>query len=53
MRNHINYITKIKFLLYFKAAFNAAVRKSNILEGFQGASLVLHNLEAIILKLNI
>ena len=53
MRNKITYITKIEFLLYFKATFNATIIKSNILGDFRGASLVLFNLEAIILTLNI
>ena len=53
MRNKITRITKIEFLLCFKAAFNATIIKSNILEGFYSASLVLFNLEAIILTLNV
>jgi hypothetical protein len=53
MRSQINHITKLKFLLCFKAAFNAAITKNNILGGFRGASLVPHNLEAVISKLNV
>ena len=34
MRGYINYIIKIKFLPYFKAAFNAVIIKSNILGSF-------------------
>jgi hypothetical protein len=30
MRNKINYITKLKFLLYFISAFKDAITKSNI-----------------------
>jgi hypothetical protein len=30
MRNKITYITKLKFLLCFKGAFNAAITKDNI-----------------------
>jgi hypothetical protein len=53
MRNKINYITKLEFLPCFKGAFDAAITKSNILEGFQGASLVLFNPEAVVSKLNV
>ncbi|KAF1851274.1 uncharacterized protein K460DRAFT_423888 [Cucurbitaria berberidis CBS 394.84] len=53
MRNSINYITKIKFLLCFKLAFNTTIIKSNILSSFKGASLVFFNFKVIILKLNI
>ena len=53
MRNKITYITKIEFLLCFKAAFNAAITKSNILGGFRGASLVLLNLDTVVLTLNV
>jgi hypothetical protein len=53
MRSYINYITKIKFLLYFKAAFNALITKSNILGSFKGARLVLFNLEAVLLQLKV
>jgi hypothetical protein len=53
MRNRITHITKTKFLLCFKGAFDAAITKSNILGGFQGASLVQFDLEAMILKLDV
>jgi hypothetical protein len=53
MRNKITHITKTEFLLYFIAAYNALITKSNIYRGFRGASLVLHNLEAVLLKVNI
>jgi hypothetical protein len=46
-------IKKEAFLLAFKAAFKKAITKENIYAGFRGASLVLHNLEAVILRLNI
>ncbi|KAH8693339.1 hypothetical protein GQ44DRAFT_553164, partial [Phaeosphaeriaceae sp. PMI808] len=49
----IDYITKLKFLLYFKVTFNILIIKNNILEDFLDTSLVLVNLETIILKLNI
>jgi len=34
MRNNVNYINKTLFLLFFVAAYKAAITKSNILEGF-------------------
>jgi hypothetical protein len=46
-------IKKEAFLLAFKAAFKKLITKENICAGFRGARLVLHNLEAVILKLNI
>jgi hypothetical protein len=46
-------IKKEAFLLAFKAAFEKAITKENIYAGFRGARLVLHNLEAVILKLNV
>jgi hypothetical protein len=46
-------IKKEAFLPAFKAAFKKAITKENIYAGFRGARLVLHNLEAVILKLNV
>jgi hypothetical protein len=53
MRNKIIYITKLEFLPCFKGAFDTAIIKANIQGGFRGASLVLFNPEAVILKLNV
>ena len=53
MRNKITYISKLKFLLCFKAAFDAAITESNIQRGFRGASLVPFNLEAVVGKLEV
>jgi hypothetical protein len=36
----INYITKLKFLLAFKVAFNRAFTVANIYSAFRGAGLV-------------
>jgi hypothetical protein len=49
MRNHINYITKLEFLLTFKAAFHALIITSNILGGFRGAGLVPFDPETVLL----
>ncbi len=50
---YINYITKIKFLSYYKATFSKVFIERNILTSFRGASLVLYNPNTILLKLNI
>jgi hypothetical protein len=46
-------IKKEAFLLAFKAAFKKALTKDNICAGFRSARLVPHNLEAVILKLDV
>lgn len=53
IRNYINHITKLEFLLAFRAAFNASITPDNIYGGFRGSRLILFNLEAVILKLDI
>jgi hypothetical protein len=53
MRGHINHITKIEFLPCFKAAFNAAITKNNILGSFRGAGLVPFDPEAVLSKLEV
>ena len=53
MRNKITHISKLKFLLCFKAAFDASITESNIQGGFRGAGLVPFNLEAVISKLKV
>lgn len=53
MRSHINHIIKLEFLPTFKAAFEAMFTKQNIAGGFQGAGLVLLDLEAVISRLNV
>jgi hypothetical protein len=51
-RSRIYYINKETFLLAFKAAFSKAFTTENVYVGFRGARLVPHNLEVILLKLN-
>jgi hypothetical protein len=51
-RNYIHYISKETFLLAFKAAYELTFTKQNARAGFKGARLVLFNLEAVLLKLN-
>jgi hypothetical protein len=53
MCSQINHITKLEFLPCFKAAFDAAITKNNILEGFRGAGLVPHDPEVVISKLDV
>ena len=51
-RSCIYYINKETFLLAFKASFKKAFTAKNVRAGFRGARLVLHNLEAMLLKFN-
>ena len=52
--NHvINHISKVEFLIAFKAIYKASMTESNIQEGFRGAGLVPFNPQTVILKLNI
>jgi hypothetical protein len=53
IRNCIYYINKLSFLPAFKIAFKRAFIKDNIYLSFRGASLVLFNLEVVLLKLSI
>jgi hypothetical protein len=52
-RSYIYYISKETFLLAFKAAYDLIFTKENACAGFRGARLVLFNLDAVLLKLNI
>jgi len=52
-RNRIYYISKEIFLLAFKAAYNLTFTKKNARAGFRGAGLVLFNLDAVLLELNV
>jgi hypothetical protein len=53
IRNSINYITKLEFLLAIRAAIDATFTSSNIKRGFKGAELVSFDLETVISKLDI
>jgi hypothetical protein len=50
-RSRIYYINKETFLLAFKAAFKKTFTLENILVGFRGAGLALHDPEVMLLKL--
>ena len=51
-RSRIYYINKETFLLAFKVTFSKVFTAENVCAGFRGAGLVLHNLEVMLLKLN-
>jgi hypothetical protein len=51
--NYIYYISKETFLLAFKAAYKHTFTKENAYAGYRGARLVLFNLDAVLLKLNV
>jgi hypothetical protein len=53
IRHYINYITKLEFLLAFKAAFNWLFTLTNISSAFRGAGLVPYCLDAVLLKLDV
>jgi hypothetical protein len=53
IRHHINYITKLEFLLAFKAAFDRAFTLSNICLAFRGAGLVPLQPDAVLSKLDV
>jgi hypothetical protein len=52
-RSRIHYINKQTFLPAFKAAYKKTFTAENVCAGFWGAGLVPHNLEAVLLKLNV
>ena len=52
-RSRIYYINKETFLLAFKVTFSKVFTAENVRAGFRGARLVLHNLEVVLLKLNV
>ena len=53
MRDYINYITKLKFLPAFKAAFDRAFTLVNIYSAFRGAGLVPLQPENVLSKLDV
>jgi hypothetical protein len=52
-RSRIHHINKETFLLAFKATFKKTFIAENVCAGFRGARLVPHNLEAVLLKLDV
>jgi hypothetical protein len=53
MSCHINHITKLEFLLAFKAAFNQSFTEVNIRSAFRGVGLVPLQPEAVLSRLDI
>lgn len=53
IKAHINHITKVEFLIAFKAAYNATMTENNVKGGFRGAGLVPFDPQAVISKLDI
>jgi hypothetical protein len=51
--SYINYIDKKAFLAAFKLVFNKAFLKKNILLSFRATSLVLHNLDVVLSRLEV
>jgi hypothetical protein len=53
IRNHINHITKLKFLPAVKAAYDRSFTPANIRSAFQGAGLVPYQPDAVLSKLDV
>jgi hypothetical protein len=53
VRSRIYYISKETFLPAFKVTFEKVFTLENVQAGFRGAGLVLYNLEAVLLKLDV
>jgi hypothetical protein len=53
MKANINHITKLEFLVAFKAAFFAAMGEENIKGGFRGAGLVPFRPQVVLDKLDV
>jgi hypothetical protein len=53
IRYYINHVTKLKFLPALKAAYSRSFTPVNIQSAFQGASLVLHQPDAVLSKLDV
>jgi hypothetical protein len=52
-RRCVTQVKKETFLSAFQITFNKAITKDNIQAGFRGASLVPHDLERVLLKLDV
>jgi hypothetical protein len=51
--SRVNHITKEDFLPAFKAAYNKAIIKDNIIGSFRGAGLIPHDENAVLSKLDV
>ena len=50
---HINYVSKLEFLYSFREAFFASMIERNIQGGFAGSSLMPHDPERVLSKLDV
>ncbi len=50
---HINYVGKLEFLYSFRKAFFASMTERNIQGGFVGSSLMSHDQERVLFKLDV
>ncbi len=50
---HINYVSKLEFFCGFREAFFASIIERNIQGGFARSSLMLHDLERVLSKLDV
>ena len=53
IKGQVTHITKVEFLIAFKAAFLATFKPQNVLAGFRGAGLIPHNPEVVLSKLDV
>src|ERR1700678_606934 len=53
IKAHINHITKVEFLIAFKAAYEQSLSIQNSQAGFRGAGLILYDPQVVISKLDI
>jgi hypothetical protein len=53
VRRSVTHIAKLDFLTVFKTAYCKTFTVESIKGAFRGARLVLHNLDAIVLRLNV
>ena len=53
MKAHIHHITKVKFLMAFKAAYLQSITVQNAQAGFHGAGLIPFDPQVVISKLDI
>ena len=53
MRMYINYVSKLEFLYGFREAFFASMIERNIQGGFARSSLMPHDLERVLSKLDV
>jgi hypothetical protein len=53
VRRSVTHITKLDFFTAFKTAYYKTFTAESIKRAFKGARLILHNLDAVVLRLNV